>query len=1061
MSAALSALSPEELLRRLSKDGREISRPLKVLLVTFFLLTVLGLTLHSAVINYLQLSRQLTEQSATAENFLLYQEEVGSAGLERALAALFHNRQLLETIKSGELTEPRSEIRAFFEEMRKDHRVSELSIYCPDLSLLMRGHESAGSTDAASAEQSLTRRARETLSTTHGLEIGDLGTPVIAVVRPFYDKQGQLIGLVRMAMEITDPLNMLASTLSSDLIVAIPTGDMVPDALTDPRGSEQRETLTLHATTTGQNIPAGISSLLSDAPGSRSFLQQDRILLNGWRVLMVRSAWRPVAGHRAPLGVLIVRDITPNILLFTLHSLGSLFLATLFAVLTGTVALRLIKRLQASVARTRDRLESSVATKTQALEESRSRLQEAQRIASLGSWERNLRTGEHAWSEEMFRITGISPELTADEAYVELRKLRKPLETALIRIKLEDAIRSCGRFDYLYQLTRPDGTERTMHVLGYVLAGEDGKAEWVIGTTHDITDQHDAIEHGRWLSEIMEASLNEIYVADATTLRFQHANACALSNLQMTMDELAEKTLGEVMCDENGERTGLDLAPLLTGKTNLLWTNGLHRRRDGTVYPVETRIQLHRTGYRQTIVAICNDISERVARERETHLARKRAERLAYFDDLTNLPNRAACQRDASLRFQAEVEHRPRFLLHMDIDNFKRINDTLGHSAGDACLAQTGERLRLCCAGLGIAYRWGGDEFVVVAQGPDCDLEDLCERLAAVMRAPMDVAGHQIWPTVSIGAARCPEDGESFERLLVKADLALYHSKDGGKDRWTCFTRDLKDRSDQEAALEADLRRALQEDEFFLVFQPQVNLRTHQVTGVEALVRWQHPTKGELSPGLFLPVVEKTNLAAPLGRMVINKALMAARELKDRGLDFGRIAVNLSPAHLKTGTLMQDFQNAMDAHGVGPELLTAEVLESVFFNDPSHSNAKLLQDLHDLGLHIELDDFGTGFASLSHLADLPITGLKIDRSFTARLLTDRKKEIVTNHLIHLARALEINVVCEGVETDAQFERLRMMGNFSVQGYLIARPMPFATLTTWLNTVQSDVTFTVT
>ena len=225
-------------------------------------------------------------------------------------------------------------------------------------------------------------------------------------------------------------------------------------------------------------------------------------------------------------------------------------------------------------------------------------------------------------------------------------------------------------------------------------------------------------------------------------------------------------------------------------------------------------------------------------------------------------------------------------------------------------------------------------------------------------------------------------------------------------------------------------------------------------------MRWRHPTKGIVAPGAFLPVVEKTNLAPQLGQIVLDKALSAARAWADLGHNYGRIAVNISPSYLASGSLLDDFAAAMIKHGIAPAQITAEVLESVFLDDKGSDNAAVLEELHKMGVHIELDDFGTGFASLSHVADLPINGLKIDRTFTARLLNDFKKEIVVNQLIHLARALDIGVICEGVETEAQFERLRMMGNFSVQGYLIARPMEFDSMTDWLKASSRNALFVI-
>ena len=414
----------------------------------------------------------------------------------------------------------------------------------------------------------------------------------------------------------------------------------------------------------------------------------------------------------------------------------------------------------------------------------------------------------------------------------------------------------------------------------------------------------------------------------------------------------------------------------------------------------------------------------------------------------------------ATLKDRFALADKPGFLIHVDMDDFKRVNDTLGHLAGDHCLEETGRRLREVCRGIGTPYRWGGDEFVILANSDGADPDELCERARRIMRAPMEFNGNTFWPTVSMGIALCPQDGTDFESLLVNADLALYQSKECGKDRYSFFEPDMKTDIETEAKVGLELHEAVKNDEFLLEFQPQVNLRSQSITGVEALVRWRHPERGIVPPGDFLPVVEKNGLAPRLGKIVIERSLAAARKWLDAGLEFGRVSINISPSHLASGLLVDHFRSAMAKFDIGPERITAEVLESVFLDDDRTGHLAALEELYALGVHIELDDFGTGYASLTHVADLPINGLKIDRSFIAQMLEDPKKEAVVNQLIHLARSLNIGVVCEGVETDAQLDRLRMMGDFSIQGYLVARPMSLERITEWMSDSADDLFYVI-
>ncbi|WP_196220710.1 putative bifunctional diguanylate cyclase/phosphodiesterase, partial [Roseibium hamelinense] len=894
--------------------------------------------------------------------------------------------------------------------------------------------------------------------TSRGLEYGDTSVPAITVARPWVHS-GETLGYIKLGIDISGPLSAIGTAIDADIVKVVDTASLSAQnsAIAEEAEWLKSDRFMFRAVGSGP-APAFFSEVLQTGALSGSFAEKS--FISGGRLKVVHPFPVTLADGTKATSLYLLQDLTDEFRAFAQSAGISLVAALLLAALSWISFKRLLGTVEASVLATRERLEQEVASNTEELEYSRNRLQEAQRIASIGSWERNLETGELHWSEELYRIVGVPTDTDAVNARKALYRQIPAAERPMVEKSIQHAIDAVSNFDFEHRIIRDDGSVRYLHVRGYVIANHDGLPKRMFGTVLDITERHTAQEQSQLLAGILEASLNEVYIVNATSFKIEHVNQCARENLGYHADELYELCPWDIS-PQHTEQTFRDMvAPVLDGTMPLLNVEGIQLRKDGTSYPVEVRFQLYRERNKDLLVAIANDLTERSAREREIRSAKEEAERMAYFDTLTQLPNRAACQRDAEHAFSKDSSLRPKFIIHLDIDNFKRINDTLGHSAGDYCLDEAGERLRTCCTGLGQAYRWGGDEFVIVASGPDVDAEELCERVNLVMRAPMEFDGNQIWPSVSMGVARCPEDGDTFETLLVHADLALYRSKDSGKDRWCFFTSDMKIDSDAEARTEQELRTAIRNNEFFLVFQPQVNIRTQKVTGIEALIRWNHPTRGVLGPGAFLPVVEKSNLAATVGDIVIDKALAAARSWMDRDLDFGRIAVNLSPSHLTSGTLLNDFNAAMKKHGVGPEHLTAEVLESVFLDDERSDNSQVLEELHRLGVHIELDDFGTGYASLSHVADLPINGLKIDRSFTAQILDDGKKEVVVNQLIHLARSLDIGVICEGVETDAQFDRLRMMGDFSVQGYLIARPMPFEDITEWLSASPEDLLFVV-
>ncbi|MCK7610710.1 EAL domain-containing protein [Roseibium sp. CAU 1639] len=1031
------------MLDKWSADETRFEKPLRAVFLAFLGLTVVVLTFQNIVSEYRSLREPQEATVKTAERLLMHQRKLGSQTLDQAVATVSKDTDLQNAI----LTRDRQEIKRVADRVFASKTVgldmSELTIFSADQQIV---YKADGADAAATQSEDFQSELNASLfRQTNDIEFGPDNKLVVGVLRPWI-VDGTLIGYLKLSINIESSLALASSAVDAQIVklCEIATADA-------PGGS------TIRYRVLGDLTPSGLD-LDKALENSGSVNDVDRFLIQDSKVFMARDLPIPVISSKHVVRLVLVKDITGNVLAFLEGTALSLMAGIGLALLAWTVVFRLLSRLQTSVQKTRLRLEGEIRDRTLRLEESALQLNEAQHIAKVGSWERTIATNEIQATEEFYQIMGLPRDLPADQIqkHIFARIPSHEHHSALGIVR--KAIEMCGDFDVEHGLVLEDGSHRHLHIRGYVLAGPDGKAAKVVGIVHDITARREAERRNHLLASILESSLNEIYILNAETFHIEYANECALRNLGYSLEELKSHRIWDIDPVYDLETVRRHVSPLLDGVQVSLSVESVHRRKNGSEYPVDLRVQLIKEQDRDLIVAIANDVSERVQRENETREAKVRAERLAYFDPLTKLSNRAGCQRDAKIRF--DDGDKPAFLVHVDMDGFKRVNDTLGHRAGDQCLEETGRRLREVCRGLGTAYRWGGDEFVILAESNTSDPNELCERARRLMRQPMENNGNRYWPTVSMGLALCPDDGDDFDTLLVNADLALYQSKENGKDRYTFFKPDMRADSETEARLERELQDAIQNDEFFLVFQPQVNLRTQAVTGVEALVRWQHPERGTVSPGEFLPVIEKSGLAPLLGEIVIDKALSAARDWLEAGLDFGRISVNVSPSHLASGKLLDHFNTSMDTHGIAPERVTAEVLESVFLNDTRSGHLTTLKKLYDLGVHIELDDFGTGYASLSHVTDLPINGLKIDRSFTRQMLQDPKKEIVVNQLIHLARSLNIGIVCEGVETEAQYDRLRMMGDFSIQGYLIARPMPFKETTGWMSEAADDLYFVI-
>lgn len=446
------------------------------------------------------------------------------------------------------------------------------------------------------------------------------------------------------------------------------------------------------------------------------------------------------------------------------------------------------------------------------------------------------------------------------------------------------------------------------------------------------------------------------------------------------------------------------------------------------------------------------DVTAHRKREKELESTKEELERIAFVDNLTGLANRAQCQRDMVQEiFSTDPDHKFA-IVQIDLDKFKWVNDTLGHAAGDYLLRTLGERLRQFGREFpGFrTYRWGGDEFIALVHSDDgVDIATMCEELTDVIAIPVDYEGTTLRPTVSLGVARYPEDARDLEALMIFADLALYKTKELGRDGFQFFTSEMKEKVDSEALIEQELRVALANDQLALYYQPQIGIEDERVTGIEALVRWNHPERGVISPGSFLPILESSGLAATAGRQLFDRAMRSIRHWVDAEIQFGRLAINLSPEHFKQGTILNDLFDAMARHSVEPEHITVEFLESLVLDAPNSNVETTLQELRDRGIRVELDDFGTGYASLSHLSEMPINGLKIDRSFVSQVVDNPKYQGIISSLVSMSRLMDLHVVCEGVETQQQVDALSKLADCSVQGYFVARPMGFEDITDWL------------
>lgn len=436
------------------------------------------------------------------------------------------------------------------------------------------------------------------------------------------------------------------------------------------------------------------------------------------------------------------------------------------------------------------------------------------------------------------------------------------------------------------------------------------------------------------------------------------------------------------------------------------------------------------------LVAIFEDITHRKQAE-------ERIRYHAHYDSLTALPNRLLFYEHLSLALaQAKEEQRKCAVMFLDLDQFKRINDTMGHNSGDLLLQAAGERIREGLRQGDIIGRQGGDEFLILLPHLDLDEEAalVAERIITLFNRPFPLDGCEVFVTPSIGISLYPAHGENKESLITHADTAMYYAKEQGRNNYQFYTPELNKKVQERLSLENGLRKGLEREEFLFYYQPQVNLSSGQISGVEVLIRWEAPERGLVSPEVFIPVAEETGLIVPLGERILRNACLQNLEWQCKGYPPLRISVNISARQFRQPNFVETITQILDEVGMEGKWLELEITESVAM-EGSDNLVNQLQRLKTLGIRVAIDDFGTGYSSLNSLRQLPFDTLKIDQSFIREIGKDRNGEAVLRSILQLAKDLQLKVVAEGVETIHQKIFLLNQKCDEVQGYFFSPPLP--------------------
>jgi diguanylate cyclase (GGDEF)-like protein/PAS domain S-box-containing protein len=551
-----------------------------------------------------------------------------------------------------------------------------------------------------------------------------------------------------------------------------------------------------------------------------------------------------------------------------------------------------------------------------------------------------------------------------------------------------------------------------------------------------IRREHDRVQDAETRLRTFLDQANDLIFSLTPEGLFLYTNLAWQKTLGYSAEEATRKTIADVIDPAIRAKYLVEMRKAANGEQ----TEPLEGRlvtRNGDMVDVEGTITCSSNDRQDKVLwAICRDVTARKRVQEQLY-------HMAHHDLLTGLPNRlffADRLRQAQALARRQKQHCA--VLFLDLDRFKIINDTLGHAVGDQMLQEAARRLRTCVREIDTVARLGGDEFAIVLVNlqESSDAEQVAGKILASLAKPVLIDSHELFITTSIGISHFPEHGEDADLLIKRADVAMYQAKSLGRNNFQLYDRAMDLDSERRMVLERGLRKAIEREEFRIVYQPKIEAENGQVTALEALIRWEHPELGLLSPADFISLAEETGLIMPIGEWVIRKTCQQNREWQDLGLPKVRVAVNLSGFQLQQRNLVPVVKRILTEAGLDGEYLEFEIAETVIMQNPEFA-VGILSQLRELGIHISIDDFGTGYSSLAHLKRFSINTLKIDRTFVRNIEVNSTDAAIATALISMGTSLNLKVIAEGVETAGQFNMLKARQCDEMQGYLFSRPLP--------------------
>ncbi|MBU3939764.1 EAL domain-containing protein [bacterium] len=693
-------------------------------------------------------------------------------------------------------------------------------------------------------------------------------------------------------------------------------------------------------------------------------------------------------------------------------------------------------------------LEENLNLALKKLEARENSMRQFEELSNLGSWEINLKTNTTLWSEQTYNIYGedysVKPNLDLFFSHLvqeDFHRAQEMLKNAMITGKVTS---------FQCKIKRKNGEIADILINGQVIYDETNNPDKLIGTTQDITHLVSIKEHSDELSELIEHSSNEIYIVCFESLKYLYVNKGACKALGYTAGEFLSMNIYDVnpyLTKSKVQRLKNELL-----QNDYILNRTEHKRKDGSLYHAQSYIHKLKYNGADAYVIFDIDITQTIEAERKLQEQSQQLQHQAQHDTLTDLPNRTLFKDRLSQAIISSKRNEKTFaLLFIDLDQFKKINDSLGHHIGDEVLIEASKRLKENLREEDTLARLGGDEFTIILKDIKNiqDVSNISQKIVQAIKEPMKIHGHTLYVSSSIGISLYPQDSLNAHDLIKYADTAMYKAKDEGRDNFQFYSPDMTALAFERVVMENSLRIALKEDQFVVYFQPQYNAQTNTIVGMEALVRWQHPALGLVPPGKFIPIAEESGLIVEIDQIVMKKAMQQFSSWYKDGLNPGTLSLNLAMKQLSEKYFIQMLLETMHTLDFLPQWLELEVTEGQVMNNPDASIEKL-KVISDLGIELAIDDFGTGYSSLAYLKKLPLNKLKIDRSFIKDLPQDDEDAAITKAIIALGKSLNLTLIAEGVETEEQRDFLVINGCANIQGFFYSPPLATDKITLLLN-----------